>query len=62
VPHFHALISGVNDMRRDEVSSWRFERYSIAWRETRNRSRGAGFSPCKYVAKESGDIQFSKKF
>lgn len=60
VPHFHGLIGGVRDLRRDEAWSWWFQRYGIARIEPYDRSLGAGFYLCKYVTKELGDIQFSK--
>lgn len=59
VPHFHALIGGVADLRRDGAWSWWFEKYGIARIEPYDRSRGAGYYLCKYVTKELGDIQFS---
>lgn len=60
VPHFHSLISGVANLRRDEVWGWWFEKYGLARIEPYDRSLGAGFYLCKYVTKELGDIQFSK--
>jgi len=59
VPHFHGLIGGVQDLRRDEAWSWWFKRYGIARIEPYDRTLGAGFYLCKYVTKELGDIQFS---
>ena len=59
VPHFHGLIGGVQDLRRDEAWSWWFTKYGIARIEPYDRSLGAGFYLCKYVTKELGDIQFS---
>lgn len=60
VPHFHALIGGVADLRRDEAWGWWFQRYGIAKIEPYDRSMGAGFYLCKYVTKELGDIEFSE--
>lgn len=60
VPHFHGLISGVAELRRDEAWAWWFERFGIARIEPYNRELGAGFYLCKYVTKELGDIQFSQ--
>jgi hypothetical protein len=60
VPHFHALIGGVADLRRDQAWDWWFQRYGLARIEPYDRSLGAGFYLCKYVTKELGDIQFSK--
>ena len=59
VSHFHALIGGVADLRRDEAWAWWFKRYGIARILPYDRSLGAGFYLCKYVTKELGDIQFS---
>jgi len=59
VPHFHSLISGVADLRRDEAWSWWFKKYGIARIEPYDSSQGAGYYLCKYVTKELGDIQFS---
>lgn len=61
VPHFHALIGGVGDLRRDQVWAWWFERYGIARILPYDRQLGAGFYLCKYVTKELGDIQFSER-
>ena len=62
VPHFHGLIAGVSDLRRDEAWAWWFKEYGIAKIEPYDRSLGAGFYLCKYVTKELGDIQFSESF
>ena len=59
VPHFHALIGGVADLRRDEAWAWWFDKFGIARIEPYNRELGAGYYLCKYVTKELGDIQFS---
>ncbi len=60
VPHFHALITGVAHLRRQEAWEWWFKRYGIARIEPYDRSLGAGFYLCKYVTKELGDIRFSQ--
>lgn len=60
VPHFHGLIGGVHDLRRDEAWAWWFQKYGMAKIEPYDRSLGAGFYLCKYVTKELGDIQFSR--
>jgi len=60
VPHFHALITGVAGLRRDEAWAWWFERYGLARILPYDRNLGAGFYLCKYVVKELGDIQFSQ--
>lgn len=62
VPHFHALIGHVHQVRRDEAWSWWFGRYGIARIEPYDRSLGAGYYLCKYVVKELGDIRFSENF
>lgn len=59
VPHFHALLGGVKNLRRDEAWSWWFQKYGIARIEPYDRSLGAGYYLCKYVVKELGDIRFS---
>lgn len=59
VPHFHGLIGGVQDLRRDGAWAWWFKRYGIARIEPYDRSLGAGFYLCKYVIKELGDVQIS---
>ena len=60
VPHFHALIAGVGDLRRDEAWAWWFGHYGIARILPYDQELGAGFYLCKYVVKEFGDIQFSE--
>jgi len=60
VPHFHALISGVSHLRRDDAWAWWFKRYGINRIEPYNLELGAGHYLCKYVTKELGDIQFSE--
>ena len=62
VPHFHGLIAGVSDLRRDQAWSWWFNRYGFAKIEPYDRSLGAGYYLCKYVVKELGDIRFSPDF
>ena len=60
VPHFHALISGVSNLRRTDAWAWWFKHYGINRIEPYNRHKGAGYYLCKYVTKELGDIQFSQ--
>lgn len=62
VPHFHALISGVAHLRRDQAWHWWFNKYGFARIEEYDTKRGAGYYLCKYVTKELGDIQFSQDF
>ncbi len=59
VPHIHALISGVKDLRRDEAWNWWFKHYGFARILPYDRELGAGYYLCKYVTKELGDIRFS---
>ena len=59
VPHIHALIGGVKDLRRDEAWAWWFKRYGLARILPYDPSLGAGYYLCKYVVKELGDIDFS---
>jgi len=60
VPHIHALMSGVADLRRDEAWQWWFNRFGFARILPYNRELGAGYYLTKYVTKELGDIRFSK--
>ena len=60
VPHFHALIGDVGDLRRDEAWAWWFDKYGFARILPYDRGLGAGFYLCKYVVKELGDIEFSR--
>ena len=60
VPHFHALLSGVGHLRRDEAWAWWFQRYGLVRIEPYDRNLGAGFYLCKYVVKELGDVRFSQ--
>jgi len=59
VPHYHLLIGGVGELRRDEMWSWWFHRYGFARILPYDRQLGARFYLCKYVTKELGDIHFS---
>jgi hypothetical protein len=59
IDHFHALLAGVLDLRRDAAWSFWFRKYGIARILPYNRNLGAGYYLCKYVTKELGDIQFS---
>lgn len=59
VPHIHALIGGVKDLRRDEAWEWWFRRYGIARILPYDRNLGASYYLCKYVTKELADIDFS---
>lgn len=59
VPHIHALIGGVQDLRRDEAWKWWFDRYGIARILPYDPGLGAGYYLCKYVTKELADIEFS---
>ena len=59
IDHFHALLGGVGDLRRNGAWQWWFDKYGIARILPYNRELGAGYYLCKYVTKELGDIQFS---
>jgi hypothetical protein len=59
VPHWHLLIGGVGDVRRDESWSWWFQRYGFARILPYDSSQGARFYLCKYVTKDLGDFKFS---
>lgn len=59
VPHFHALIGGVDKLRRDEAWHWWFTNYGMARILPYDQQLGAGYYLCKYVVKELGDIRFS---
>ena len=60
VPHIHALISGVADLRRDEAWQWWFDRYGINRILPYDPKLGAGYYLCKYVTKDLADIRFSR--
>lgn len=59
VPHFHLLVGGVKDLRRDEAWEWWFKRYGFARILPYEAEKGARFYLCKYVTKELGDFEFS---
>jgi len=59
VPHFHALISRVKDLRRMDFVDWWFQNYGIARILPYDRELGAGYYLSKYVTKELGDVKFS---
>lgn len=60
VPHWHALIGGVGQLRRmDLVDWWYGQGYGIARVLPYERKLGAAFYLCKYVTKELGDVEFS---
>ena len=61
VPHWHALIGGVADIRRmDMVDWWWGQGYGTARVLPYDKALGARFYLCKYVTKELGDIRFSQ--
>lgn len=60
VPHWHLLIGGVAEVRRDEMWQWWFNKYGINRILPYEREKGARFYLCKYVTKELGDIRFSE--
>ena len=57
VPHYHALLSGVRNVRRMDFVDWWWDRYGIA-RILPYKER-ASFYITKYVIKALGDIFFS---
>ena len=59
VPHWHLLIGGVEELRRDEVWAWWFDRYGFARILPYDPGLGARYYLTKYVTKELGDIGFS---
>jgi hypothetical protein len=59
VPHYHLLIGGVGNLRRDEASEWWFKQFGFARILPYEEKRGARFYLCKYVTKELGDFEFS---
>lgn len=59
VPHWHLLIGGVGELRRDEAWGWWWQRYGFNRILPYDSSLGARFYLCKYVTKELGDIKFS---
>ena len=59
VPHYHMLIGGVKDLRRDEAWAWWFERFGFARILPYKAELGARFYLCKYVTKPLGDFEFS---
>lgn len=60
VPHWHAFIGGVAELRRlDLVDWWHGQDYGFARVLPYEREKGARFYLCKYLVKELGDIRFS---
>lgn len=60
VPHWHAFVGGVGDLRRlDLVDWWHNQGYGFARVLPYDRQLGARFYLCKYLVKELGDIRFS---
>jgi len=60
VPHYHALISGVESLRRLSWMDWWYGRYGMARIKPYDALKGAGWYISKYVAKELGEINFSE--
>lgn len=60
VPHYHALVKGVQGVRRLDFVDWWFNRYGIARILPYNAAEGASYYISKYVTKELGEINFSK--
>lgn len=59
VPHWHLLIGGVEELRRDESWDWWKSRYGLARILPYDSSLGAKYYLCKYVTKDLGDFGFS---
>lgn len=60
VPHWHAFVGGVQELRRmDMVDWWHDQGYGFARVLPYEREKGARFYLCKYLVKELGDIRFS---
>lgn len=59
VPHWHLLLGGVQDLRRDGAWQWWFEKYGQGRILPYDSKLGARFYLCKYVTKELGDCEFS---
>lgn len=60
VPHYHALIQGVSELRRMDFVDWWWARYGIARILPYNAKEGASYYIAKYVGKELGEVNFSK--
>jgi hypothetical protein len=60
VPHYHMLIGGVEDLRRDEAWKWWYDNFGFARILPYEVGKGARFYLCKYVTKELGDFEFSE--
>ena len=59
VPHYHMLIGGVEDLRRDKAWGWWYQNFGFARILPYEAEKGARFYLCKYVTKELGDFEFS---
>ena len=59
VPHYHLLIGGVDNVRRDEAWEWWFKRYGFARILPYEAEKGARFYLCKYITKPMGEFEFS---
>lgn len=59
VPHWHLLMGGMGDTRRDECWKEWFGRYGFARILPYDPGLGARFYLCKYVSKDLGRIEFS---
>jgi len=59
VPHYHALLNGVQNVRRMDFVDWWWDRYGIARILPYNAKEGASYYLSKYVTKDLGDIFFS---
>jgi len=59
VPHIHALVAGIQGVRRMDMVDWCYRQYGIARILPYNPKLGAGYYLCKYLTKEMSDVEFS---
>lgn len=59
VPHWHMLVSGVEDQRHMNWVDWWWDRYGIARILPYQQELGARYYLGKYLTKEVSDIRFS---
>jgi len=59
VAHIHALVAGVQGVRRMDMVDWCYRQYGIARILPYNPKLGAGYYLCKYLTKELSDVEFS---
>lgn len=59
VPHWHMLVTNIDDQRRMSWVDWWFDHYGIARILPYQAELGARYYLGKYLTKEVGDIKFS---